>query len=83
MISTDSRTGGAPTRTGARFVKLTYSCANLPYIGGNMKKIALLLSIGALLAFGAASTVTGGMDMMTGGMMTGGMMTGGMMTGGM
>ena len=48
-----------------------------------MKKIALLLSIGALLAFGAASTLTGGMDMMTGGMMTGGMMTGGMMTGGM
>ncbi len=46
-----------------------------------MKKLALLLSIGALLAFGAAQTMTGGM--MTGGMMTGGMMTGGMMTGGM
>jgi hypothetical protein len=45
-----------------------------------MKKFALLLTIGAVLAFGAAQTMTGGM---TGGMMTGGMMTGGMMTGGM
>ncbi len=40
-----------------------------------MKKLALLLSIGTLLALGAAQT--------SGGMMTGGMMTGGMMTGGM
>ena len=48
-----------------------------------MKKIALLLSIGALLAFGAAQTMTGGMDMMSGGMMSGGMMSGGMMSGGM
>lgn len=49
-----------------------------------MKKFALLLTIGALLAFGAAQTMTGGMSggMMSGGMMTGGM-SGGMMTGGM
>lgn len=47
-----------------------------------MKKFALLLTIGALLAFGAAQTMTGGA--MTGGMgmMTGGAMTGGAMTGG-
>ena len=47
-----------------------------------MKKIALLLSIGALLAFGAAQTMSGG-EMMSGGMMSGGMMSGGMMSGGM
>ena len=46
-----------------------------------MKKLALLLSIGALLAFGAAQTMSGGM--MSGGMMSGGMMSGGMMSGGM
>ncbi len=46
-----------------------------------MKKIALLLTIGALLAFGAAQTMSGGM--MSGGMMSGGMMSGGMMSGGM
>ncbi len=40
-----------------------------------MKKLALLLSIGALLAFGAAQTMSGGM--MSGGMMSGGMMSGG------
>ena len=44
-----------------------------------MKKLVLLLSIGALFAFGAAQTSGG---MMSGGMMSGGMMSGGMMTGG-
>lgn len=43
-----------------------------------MKKVALLLVIGALFAFGAAQ-MSGGMS---GGMMSGGMMSGGM-SGGM
>lgn len=55
-----------------------------PHRGNIMKKAALLLTIGALLAFGAAQTMTGGamtggMGMMTGGAMTGGAMTGGAM----
>ncbi len=41
-----------------------------------MKKLALLLSIGALLAFGVAQIMSGGM--MSGGLMSGGLMSGGM-----